>query len=968
MKNDNQLHFKFCPFSENLLKKVLREEPADKTVFIFPTEVNKKSAIRLFQADWNFINTLFLTMEELKGLVFRAEHPILKEEKRTLAFYSALTYEHKKHFRLNNYFQSIELAQRFFEFWEEFNEELVDEQNVLKKISSAAELFQWQREVYRYFVEIKFRYQKFIAAKQFDDNIFIRKPENLNFQFFRDYDQFVVVNQYYYTQLEKAIFSQIAESGKSVTIYYQQTRQHRGEEIFSSEPVSVPNIREEDCRTKSIDIFECKNDFSMITSLLRAVHQFQISHIIDPSFWDKPYSQFLAIDKFNINSTVNFTNTSIYRFFFSVYQLVDSLIYDSEEQNQLLPIQALLDAVLIDDFFNYFINDIQPASCKKAQEQTLDFIYGLIEDDYKYLDLQKKFLHFFPTSESLTFILLMIDFLNNVLLIDSISALISKIDERHNLFNIESIITEHERNYYEIKETFFQAVGDFSTIETLNFIPEYDQLFGAQKDKNEVMTKSAGILKLFVDYLKAKKVRMSYGLADENVHRIRINNLEDTRNVAYEKVAVLNLSEDSLPRPRQTQFLFTENQRKILGLKTYDEVRERERYYFFRLLFNSEQVYLFTLKNIDQNLDRSSFLEEIFLHKPEGIPLRTTHVADKNYRTVYRQFLENSDYRVSKSVCRQPDFFKFPVNKEIDFPENNLNLTPYSMAALLDNPFAFYITQLYRLDEKIKKVETDFSSKLIGIIVHDVIHQIWHQLIEQEQGPLFGFDFGKVNSNQIKSAVTTILGKYENYYKLPKNYSQTYFSEIIVPIIEEGAKEFFQKLSEKTNFQSKNIEVIPEKEYGRIEEKTYKTFIPADENEFGLNIRIRGRADLRIILPDAPLYSIFDYKTGGYNANQLLVYELYYYLIEQPEMTEQVESYFYLVFDKKLEALTSLLKRKTKEEKIESLKRDLIEAVNRIAANGFDLPTLKSKLGLKTEISRTDLYLPLMRKFNQTDE
>ena len=88
-------------------------------------------------------------MEEMKELLFISDKPLLKEEKRTLAFYASLTEKDKEFFRINNYFQSIELAQHFFDLWEEFNDELVNE-NINKERFETynAELLGWQKKTF----------------------------------------------------------------------------------------------------------------------------------------------------------------------------------------------------------------------------------------------------------------------------------------------------------------------------------------------------------------------------------------------------------------------------------------------------------------------------------------------------------------------------------------------------------------------------------------------------------------------------------------------------------------------------------------------------------------------------------------------------------------------------------------------------------------------------------------------------
>ena len=216
------IRFSFCSFQENLINKVLSEQPVDEAVFVFPTEVSKGIARSEFQKHWAFNKTLFLSMEEMKELLFVSDKPLLKEEKRTLAFYASLTEKDREFFKINNYFQSIELAQHFFDLWEEFNDELVNE-NINKERFETynAELLGWQKNTFDKLKSIKNNYQNFLKRKGLEDVVFLYKPGQLNFQYFSEFSRFVIVNQFYYTNLEKYIIQKIAELGNSVTIYYQ---------------------------------------------------------------------------------------------------------------------------------------------------------------------------------------------------------------------------------------------------------------------------------------------------------------------------------------------------------------------------------------------------------------------------------------------------------------------------------------------------------------------------------------------------------------------------------------------------------------------------------------------------------------------------------------------------------------------------------------------------------------------------
>lgn len=961
-----------CSFEQDILKELLQRESAQNTVCIFPTEKSKQAASRLvFRSAefkrWQLSASLFLTMEEFKELCFVSDKPLLKEEKRTLALFGALPEDAKGHFRINNYFQSLELAFKFFELFEEFNDELVDEEKVLQQIESKGELFDWQRETFRQLEAVKSAYQKFIGERNFEDAIFLYKPDRIDFSFFESYNKLVVVNQYYYTRLEQHLLRQIAGQEKEVKIYHQQFEQNGDDEIFSSKPVSLGKIAQnnfQNARTKQIYIFECKNDFNMIVSLLGSIHEKGIRQIVDSKFGDRPYCRFLSVDQFNLSTSQNFTHTSLYRFFYSLFQLVDSLIFEPIEENILLPIQTLLEAVQVENLFNYFLAKDSENSAITLQEQTLDYLYGLIENDFKYFDLTKKYAKVFPQRNCCQFIEQIIDFLNQLLVIQSISDLIAKIDTVNALIKIEKIISKYELFYSKIRDVFFQALADFKTIEDLGLVKKWEPYFATSKDKTSRLTTTTGILKLFVDYLKAKKVKFNFELNEESTgKRININSLEDTRNIGYDKIAVLNVYEGEIPASRKTPFLFTEKQRQSLNLKTYDEIREREKYYFFRLLLNSSELFLFTQKNIDQNLESSSFVEEIFLNFPAE-RVNFLILEDKNYQTVYDNFLSPLPYQILRDECRQPEFFQIPLDPRQEFPENELNLNAYSLPLLLENPFVFYINHLTGLTEREKKAATDFSSKLIGKVVHDVINEIWRHLIEIEQSAIFGFDFSKVNAELISRLVNKVLKWDHNYYRFPQNYSQAYFREVIVPVIEEGTLEFFWQLLDKLKLDLAQIEVIPEKEYGTLEEQDYRTFVAPSENDLNIDVRIRGRADLRLIQKHSDKYFIFDYKTGGSDKVQLMIYELYYYLLSQPELANKVNSFFYHVFDSNLESLRDLLKRKDKLETIDALKQNVIFTLNKLNQNGFDLPHLKSKLNPLAEITRKDLYLPLKKSFN----
>jgi len=121
-------------------------------------------------------------------------------------------------------------------------------------------------------------------------------------------------------------------------------------------------------------------------------------------------------------------------------------------------------------------------------------------------------------------------------------------------------------------------------------------------------------------------------------------------------------------------------------------------------------------------------------------------------------------------------------------------------------------------------------------------------------------------------------------YQIPHDFTSVYFDEIVKPDIRNGIIVFFKQLA-SLGFGRKDIKVFPE--YTEAGKREYKTLFQAGQNSLGLPVRIRGRADLRIHTAD-DRFHIFDYKTGASDDEQLILYELYYYLIDTPLLLHRI--------------------------------------------------------------------------------
>ncbi len=98
-----------------------------------------------------------------------------------------------------------------------------------------------------------------------------------------------------------------------------------------------------------------------------------------------------------------------------------------------------------------------------------------------------------------------------------------------------------------------------------------------------------------LNYLKSAKISIQRN--EKLSPEWEISNLLDSRNRAITKVAFFQMIEGIVPSNPTPVWLFNESQRAKLGLKTYNDVRKWERYYFFRLLLCSEQAICLSYAN-----------------------------------------------------------------------------------------------------------------------------------------------------------------------------------------------------------------------------------------------------------------------------------------------------------------------------------------------------------------------------------
>jgi len=899
------MNIKHIPLNQNILQTALNEINSEKCLLLFPTRKSKREAQKLYQPKWDFSEHQFLTMDEWKKSLFISDKPILKEEKRTLALFQSLSAVSKDFFKIKAYHQSIEFAYKFFGFWEEMQEELISNDSITKVLSAKQTSGDWQLNSFEHLLQIKYNYQKHLNKINFTDTIIIRNRESYCES---NFNKIIVVNQFYFTNFEKKLLSSFKEQ---VVLLSQIPA-----ECFVEEDLKIsPDFNANHIKpffTNKLRMYTSFDQSQMIAQMTTALATTEKSTIIDFQFERQPYAHLLSNEFFSKSTSLNFPSTRFFHFFQVISEMLNSIIW--EGQPFLISMQSILALVSNDDLLRYFIKDIS------ERESIRSYIFKLIDNDFKYLDLefiQQNKSEFIPLFEHV------FKLLKNFRKLSTIKNLIDYIDEN---LDLEYLLADLQ-NTTDVAEVFYESLADFKSIEEIELIGNWKDIFPTKLAEN--------LLKLFLDYLKSKKLKLETSTSPTC---FEITTLQDTRNLEFQNLYILNVVEGVLPDRKHTQFLLSENQRKELGLKTYEDIILRDKFYFYRLLCSCQNVAAFTRNNLEENIEISSFLEELKLHDM----LEEVDAVDFSnlQKQIFNNLLKSNHLEIPNKQNLPENFFYFQYDKNA-FPDNKLSLSFYKWEKLKNNAFEYYLEFIVDLCKHVTEIGNDFSSRLIGTISHEIITLVWKRLIDVYHSNEFKHNFVHNTKLYVEQSIEHYL-KYNRDFRYisPHNFSDNYFQKIFLPVLTEGIENFFYRLHNDLHLSNKDIKVFPE-----TEKSMEKKF--TDIND--LEIYLKGRPDLRIHADDHKF--IFDFKTGNsdyaklkrYN-QQLQFYENICYLIELPAIVEKLNSYLFFVEQKNLKRLT----------KRTELKDEISERFDQIMNEGFGLAEKKDKYE-EIDITRRDL-------------
>lgn len=942
------ISFRYLDFDSPLFDPV--EWGGVHALLIFNTESGRNAARRLIQEHWGLTRLRLLTMEEFKDALFSAPAPLLKEEKRTLAFFSCLDPQAREFFHISSYFQSVELANQFFSLCDECAEAGVELADGAQKLAAAGlELLPWQENSLAELLRIRALYREWISVRGFADRIFTRAEEYLDFSFCREFSDVVLVNFSHATALEKGVLRGLAAIDVAVTVLIQMPAHLVDEQQLALRSFAAAELT---CPARQrIIIRECPNEAAMYLRFAAIAGPQQIGRVVDVTAQPVRLHHLLSPARFRLPASTAMSESSLYHFFATLEGLLAELLWDSRAGRLLLPLPALLHALNQPGFYRPLLDLADPLQSERRREEAVTALHELQEADYLYLDLEGRFLqNYRRRGRDLEALLRPVLRLLVAALAADRPHLFGELIDAPAGIPVRRILSAQESRSTNLLELFYQLLADFIAIESLDLITDWRTLLPGESRT----AAPRAILRLFLDYIKSRRYRFEWNVAREG--QVEFSSLAEAGDQTHSRLALLRVNEGELPRARRIPWLFSDIQRDLLGLESAEVIRQRERQAFFRLVLATPEICIYTIKNISENIEPSSFVEELRLAFPDHVEF--AHLEEIDYRDLGRQFFRHSAGRpLPVAVRDQADFFIMPF-AAADFPEGKWRLSFTAWQQLKIDGFHYFINHVARIPEWPPEWPAALGPRLLGKLAQAVFDLCWTQF-NKDALPFSTFD--RIFARYGEMAITSLLdADADFYFKLPKNHELDYFQHFVLPVIRDSSAFFYRQLHERFHLDRGLVRVFPDAEFTSAREQTPRLYIPASASGLPLDLYLSGRADLRIEFGEPLEAFLIDYKTGKKpDEEQLRFYELVYYLIDQPEMIDKVTSCFYRILHSTFTDLESRSKRAKRRDRFIRLREEIIARLTEVAADGYQ-PAARRGWGQDDlpDIVRMEIYHP----------
>ena len=739
MKQIKYNYLNYNQLTNNELLSTIEKIPKD-TLIIVENELAKKQYSSYINKGQLRIKTNIISFEDFLDKIFISNRKILRDIKRFFLFYSYLKDETKKKFNITSYFDCIEIADDFFEFFSYIkNKEDLDNLNLSK----------WQEEKFELFFEIKNEMDKFLNENAYLPSDWLYSITNLKLDFLKKYKKLVFFDivDFPYN------FSKILETLKN---YYDiEITLQMEDKDFNKDKLKLNKVSLID-KKLDIELVKYSNELELYTMILSK--QYDNYYTTDANKEDK-YSIFTKSNKFYLNDTK----------FYKIIEAYLNLLNGIDHKNKnLIDIFLVKENIFNSAFMEFYGLDVEDYKCFEK----------IISRDYRYISLtllkEEYYSHFLNDNENLkTKLNLIFETLNSIEKINDISDLNSFLCA--NFFNSKIDINFFIENKFDsLYDKIYEVLGLLNSNENIEFFNNFNSFFKTNIGKN--------IFTLFFNYLNKIDI---YSVENNKNKDKELKNLNLIKYSAknIENSALLYADSQSLPKTKVNNTMFTEQQKIKLALKTNEEEILIQKYRFFQNILNLDKITVYSLVNQDINIDFSPFIYEL-INKYSAKELNTNDLKGF-FEACYLQN-KTEDFK------KDPVFFRAFSKKNTDFTNNTLTIGAYDYILLKKNETFFFLDKICGI-ESISETSpvNGMSPKVLGNILHKTLEDIfktnWKNILNDSNKLLLS-----------KEEIKKYLEKYiwQENLKI-ENFMELYLNEVLFPRLIDNIEKFLEVLHEE---------------------------------------------------------------------------------------------------------------------------------------------------------------------------
>mgnify|MGYP000968609350 FL=1 len=838
------------------LKNILFEEfrKNENTLFVFENSASFFEIKREFlqneeiQQDLGiFQNFRLINSYDFYENVFVTDKIVVKEEKQVVLFYNSLDEKLKKRLEVSSYYDIIDIAYNYYNLFAELQEHKIDLENI--------ELENWQKNLFETLKMVDEKVKETCQMKGLILPYMLRNVENISDNLLGKYKKICFVNKVRFSPFEKEIVKNFEEKGIIVeNILQLSENDFDTKELKINESFSLPAKEIFDAKDINIEIHEFSSKFGELLGLVRKLEEiekeskkaskkngalgenYRIFEAQENAEEAKNDYHLLKQKKISSNLEITMKDTKIYKILNLIYNLLDNMkeinrkdkeklflfrvkdLYDAYKSNDLLNIFDLKDSYYI--FQNLASKDYKYISREELERINQEDLKKLEKENQKekFKDIYKKRMA-------------------------AISKIIKFVEELEKVYEyttlkeygdyLEKIYLNNEEKVKEdknVKDKYFEALSEMVVLEDFSFDNLWDKFF------NENI--SANLLKLFLKYLDKKSIGLNLEeTAEEDLeNRFSINSFQNISENTKENIIILNL-QDSFPKIKMNNFLFSKIQRAKMGLPTSDDKKLIEMFKIYQNILSAKNVYLAYVKDLEKNIDSASVIEELKLKYGIEVIKGEISEAEELY-FVKKYFLKDRKEKWDKKEIGE--FIPSKLEKDLEkINAEKLSLGYYSFEKMRDFEYGYYLEKAIG-EQEAEEIEDEINVKIFGTI----IHAFYENVVMENKVALENKIF-KIDRNQLSEILKRVLNSFD--YKVPKEYLEFYrkvsFEEIL-----NSAEKYFREFTEKLK-EEEDIEI-------HFEERIKLS----SEKELFENVFVNGVTDLHIKTSDKDY--LFDYKSG----------------------------------------------------------------------------------------------------------